>query len=308
MTLRESGSPSSPESGTEDVATDYHGLDTWPVRDIIAAVTQANARAIEAVAAAEEQLAQAAAGIEERLARGGRLVYVGAGTSGRIGVQDAAELPPTFGFENTAVLLAGGSRAQASAEEGVEDDVVAAVAEIEELGIGPEDAVVGVAASGGTPYTIAAVRRARELGAFTVGMANNPGSELLSAGDVGILLATGPEVLAGSTRLAAGTAQKAALNALSTAVLVRLGGAYDNLMVGMRPVNAKLERRAAAIVAQAAEVDQERAATALRAASNDLRVAIVMAKTGLDAAASRAALAAAGGRVRQALAAAAGNG
>ncbi len=300
--MAQDGKAPASATGTEDVVPDYYALDTWPLRDIIAAVTRANARAIAAVAAAEEQLAQAAAGVEGRLARGGRLVYVGAGTSGRIGVQDAAELPPTFGFENTAVLLAGGSRAQASAEEGVEDDVVAAVAEVEALGVGPDDAVVGVAASGGTPYTIAAVRRARELGAFTVGIANNPGSELLGAGDVGVLLATGPEVLAGSTRLAAGTAQKAALNAVSTAVLVRLGGAYDNLMVGMRPVNAKLERRAAAIVAQAAGVAQEAAAAALSASGNDLRVAIVMAKTGADAAASRAALAAAGGRVRQALA------
>lgn len=148
------------------------------------------------------------------------------------------------------MLLAGGSFAQTTAKEGAEDDVEAALADIAATRVTADDAVVGLAASGGTPYTIAALKRAREIGAFTVGIANNPGSPLLSTGDVGVLLDTGPEVLAGSTRLAAGTAQKAAINAVSTAVLVRLGGAYDNLTIGMRPVNEKLRHRAAAIVAQ----------------------------------------------------------
>ncbi|MBX3142966.1 MAG: N-acetylmuramic acid 6-phosphate etherase [Trueperaceae bacterium] len=291
---------------TESVDNTYAGLDSWPARDIVAAVTAANAKAIAAVAAAEPELAAAAEGIEGRLARGGRLIYVGAGTSGRIGVQDAAELPPTFGYDDAVVLLAGGSLAQTTAKEGAEDDVEAALVDIAATGVTADDAVVGLAASGGTPYTIAALKRAREIGAFTVGIANNPGSPLLNTGDVGVLLDTGPEVLAGSTRLAAGTAQKAAINAVSTAVLVRLGGAYDNLMIGMRPVNEKLRHRAAAIVAQAAGLTTEQAAATLASAGHDMRVAIVMAKSGASAEASRELLEHSGGHVRRALELAAG--
>lgn len=286
---------------TESIHEAYRDLDAWPAAQILAAVNDANRRAIDAVAAALPDLERAAVGIEERLGAGGRLFYAGAGTSGRVAVQDAAELPPTFGFDRARVLLAGGQAAQDRAEEGAEDDVVAAAAAVDEAGVGPRDALVGIAASGVTPYTVAAVRRAKERGAFTVGIANNPDTPLLTVGEVGILLATGPEVLAGSTRLAAGTAQKAALNALSTAVLVRLGGAYGNLMVGMRPVNAKLEKRAAAIVAEAAEVSLDTAAEVLARAEDDLRTAIVMARTGVDAERAREAVRQHGGRVRDAL-------
>ncbi len=286
---------------TESIHEAYRDLDAWPAARILAAVTDANRRAIDAVAAALPDLERAAQGIEERLRSGGRLFYVGAGTSGRVAVQDAAELPPTFGFERARVLLAGGQAAQDRAKEGAEDDVVAAAADVDEAGVGPQDALVGIAASGVTPYTVAAVRRAVERGAFTVGIANNPDTPLLTVGDVGILLATGPEVLAGSTRLAAGTSQKAALNALSTAVLVRLGGAYGNLMVGMRPVNAKLEKRAAAIVAEAADVPLDQAADVLARAGDDIRTAIVMARAGVDADVAREAVRRHGGRVRDAL-------
>lgn len=286
---------------TESIHEAYRDLDAWPAARILAAVTDANRRAIDAVAAALPELERAAQGIEERLRSGGRLFYVGAGTSGRVAVQDAAELPPTFGFERARVLLAGGQAAQDRAKEGAEDDVVAAAADVDEAGVGPQDALVGIAASGVTPYTVAAVRRAVERGAFTVGIANNPDTPLLTVGGVGILLATGPEVLAGSTRLAAGTSQKAALNALSTAVLVRLGGAYGNLMVGMRPVNAKLEKRAAAIVAEAADVPLDQAADVLARAGDDIRTAIVMARAGVDADVAREAVRRHGGRVRDAL-------
>ena len=286
---------------TEAVDPRYVGLDTWPAERIVEAVTEANARAIEAVRRATPELARAAAGIEQRLREGGRLVYVGAGTSGRLGVQDAAELAPTFGFEDVVLLMAGGGDAQARAKEGAEDDVDAARREVEAAGIGPADVVVGVAASGRTPYTVAAVEHARERGAFTVGIANNPDTPLLSAAEVGVLLDTGPEVLAGSTRLAAGTAQKAALNALSTAAMVRMGGAYDNLMVAMRPLNAKLIERAARIVAQAAGSSQEEAVKLLNAAGGDMRVAIVMGVTGASAEASAKALQESGGLVRAAI-------
>lgn len=286
---------------TEGVDPRYAGLDTWPAERIVEAVTEANLRAIEAVRRATPDLARAAQGIEQRLREGGRLVYVGAGTSGRLGVQDAAELAPTFGFEDVVLLMAGGGGAQSKAKEGAEDDVDAARREVEAAGIGPADVVVGVAASGRTPYTVAAVEHARERGAFTVGIANNPGTPLLSAAEVAVLLDTGPEVLAGSTRLAAGTAQKAALNALSTAAMVRLGGAYDNLMVAMRPLNAKLIERAARIVAQAAGTSQEAAVELLEAAGGDMRLAIVMGVAGASAEASAKALEENGGLVRAAI-------
>ena len=288
---------------TETVNDRYKGLDAWSAGDIMRAITEGNARAVQAVEDALQQLEAAAAGIEPRLRAGGRLFYAGAGTSGRLGVMDAAELAPTFGFDRTEVLLAGGGEAQDRAQEGAEDDVAAATAAVERAGIGPADALIGVAASGRTPYTVAAVKRAKELGAFTVGIANNHGAPLLSVGDVGVLLDTGPEVLAGSTRLAAGTAQKAALNALSTAVLVRLGGAYDNLMVGMRPLNAKLKKRAVEIVAQATGLERAEAATVLDDAGGDIRTAIVMAGTGADARAATRLLEANGHSVRAAIAA-----
>lgn len=295
--------PPGTDIATEAAAADYSDLDTWSSRDILTALVDSNRRAVEAVASATVELERAADGIEERVSAGGRLVYVGAGTSGRLGMQDAAELPPTFGFDRAEALLAGGLAAQSQAAEGAEDDVAAAVRDVAALGVGAQDAVVGVAASGVTPYTVAAVAEARRRGAFTVGVANSPGTPLLTVGHVGVLLETGPEVLAGSTRLAAGTAQKVALNALSTSVLVRLGGAYGNLMVGMRPVNAKLRTRAAGIVARAADVGPEVAARALSDAGDDIRVAIVLARTGVSVEAARAALTGSAGNVRKALAA-----
>lgn len=283
---------------TEGIDPRYAGLDTWDAAKIIEAVTEANARAIAAVQRALPELTRAAEGIEARLAAGGRLVYAGAGTSGRLAVLDAAELSPTFGYDDTVVLMAGGESALTRSKEGAEDDVDAAEAEVEVAGVSSRDAVVGVAASGRTPYTVAAIRKARALGAFTVGIANNPGTPLLDAADVGVLLDTGPEVLAGSTRLAAGTAQKAALNALSTTVMVRLGGAYGNLMVSMRPLNAKLVNRAAGIVARATGLEHEEAAALLKVSGRHIGVAIVMGLASVDAEQARAALERAGGRVR----------
>ncbi len=286
---------------TEAAAADYSGLDAWSTGAILTAITASNRRAVEAVERAIPELERAAVGVEERLRSGGRLIYVGAGTSGRLGLQDAAELAPTFGFDDATTLLAGGDAAQSRAKEGAEDDVAAAVHDVDAAKVGPRDAVVGIAASGATPFTVAAVRRARELGAFTVGIANNRGTPLLEVPHVGVLLETGPEVLAGSTRLAAGTAQKAALNALSTTALVRLGGAYENLMVGMRPVNAKLRVRAVKIVAQGAGVSEAVAGAALEAANGDIRCAIVSAKAGVGVGTARSALSEHGGNVRAAL-------
>jgi len=291
-------------TGTEGVAEQYKDLDTWTLGRTLAAIVAANEEAVRAVKRALPELERAAGGIGRCLAGGGRLIYVGAGTSGRLSLQDAAELPPTFGFERTLVLLAGGEGAQRSAQEGAEDDEEAAVRRVDAAEVSAHDAVVGVAASGKTPFTVAGVRRAQARGAFTVGIANNPSTPLLHAAEVGVLLDTGPEVLAGSTRLAAGTAQKVALNALSTSVLVRLGGAYGNLMVGMRPVNEKLRGRAVRILQGATGSTEEAARAALMealGAGGGVREAILMLARGVSAEEARARLQKHHNRVREAL-------
>ena len=217
-------------------------------------------------------------------------MYAGAGTSGRLALQDAAELPPTFGFKRTEVLLAGGGAAGTTAKEGAEDDAEAAQLGVEHLKVNEHDVLIGVAASGATPYTVAAVQAARTRGASTVGIANTRETPLLMAAHYPILLDTGAEVLAGSTRLAAGTAQKVVLNMLSTAVLVKLGGAYGNLMVGMNAKNAKLESRAVRIVAEAAASSLEDAAERLQHCDGDIRAAIIVLKAKVSKAKARALL------------------
>jgi N-acetylmuramic acid 6-phosphate etherase len=242
-------------------------------------MVRSHQHAAAAVAAVLSDIEKAAAGIERCLAAGGRLVYMGAGTSGRLALQDAAELVPTFGFERAQVLIAGGQAAQDRPVEHAEDDIYQAQQEVQALQLGQHDAFIAVAASGHTPYTLAGLTSARQAGAFTVALANNAAAPLLSAAEVGIFLDSGAEVLAGSTRLAAGTAQKITLNMLSTAVLVRLGGAYGNVMVGMRPTNDKLKQRAVNIVQDAAKVSEEVARAALLASHWHLRSAIVIATT-----------------------------
>ena len=288
---------------TETVDPRYVDFDEWPMEQRLRTLVEANERAVEAVAKALPELTRAADGIAARLVDGGRLAYAGAGTSGRLSLQDAAELPPTFDFERTVVLLAGGSEAGTSSLEGAEDETVSARAGVDDAGLGEGDALVGLAASGRTPYTVAAVQRARERGAFTVGIANNAGTPLLAAAEVGVLLDTGPEVVAGSTRMVAGTAQKIALNALSTAPMVELGRLHGNLMVAMRPSNAKLRRRAAEIVAVSVGVELEVAERGLEACADDMRCAIVHLLTGLDPDASSALLSRHGGRTKSALSA-----
>jgi N-acetylmuramic acid 6-phosphate etherase len=288
---------------TEGVDPAFADLDALPTAARLAAIVAGQRRAVDAVAAAAPELARAADAIASRLAAGGRLAYAGAGTSGRLAALDAAELPPTFAFERTVVLMAGGPDAFTNSREGAEDDAQAGHDAVTAAALGASDALIGVAASGRTPFTIAAVRAARAAGAFTVAFASVHPSPLLAAADVAVWLDTGPEVLAGSTRLAAGTAQKAALNALSTAVMIALGGAYGNLMVGMRASNAKLRIRAAAIVARACAVDAATAQAALDAAGGDVRTAIVTLRAGVSADVARAVLARHTLRVRDALAA-----
>jgi N-acetylmuramic acid 6-phosphate etherase len=202
---------------TEGIEPRYRDFERWSLEQRVRALVEANERAVQAVIDAVPELTRAAEGIAARLARGGRLLYAGAGTSGRLALQDAAELRPTFAFDRTEVLLAGGAAAGSSAREGAEDDGEAAMRAVDDAEVGPDDAFIALAASGRTPYAVAAVRRARERGAFTVGIANNRDAPLTRVAEVGVVLDTGPEVVAGSTRMVAGTAQKIALNALSTA-------------------------------------------------------------------------------------------
>ena len=218
------------------------------------------------------------------LRRGGRLIYVGAGTSGRIGMMDAAECPPTFGTASEAVLavMAGGSRALTRALEGSEDDAVQGRRDLAARKVGPRDVVVGLTASGRTPYTLAALSYARSRRATTVAVTCNPGSPATRAARIAIVPATGPEVVAGSTRMKAALAQKMVLHMISTAAMVRVGRVYRNYMVEVRPTNKKLIERARSIVGTVTGADRQTAATALERAGKDVKLAIVMLQRGLD--------------------------
>ena len=278
-------------------------LDLLPVLEQARLMNAEDHRVPEAVAAALPAVATAVTKIADALRRGGRLLYVGAGTSGRTAALDAAECPPTFGTdpETVQAVLAGGPAAMVDSVEGAEDDSQAGAREIDRRAVGPADVVIGIAASGETPFTVAAVRRARERGAWTAGVACTTGSSLEAACHLAILPLVGPEVVAGSTRLKAGTAQKLVLNMLSTLAMVRLGKVYGNLMVDLRATNAKLRGRAARIVAAAASAGEEQAAAALGRAGGRVPVAIVMLRLGLDADAAAERLERAGGSLRRAL-------
>ena len=256
--------------------------------EIVRIIQEQDRLVADAVAREEERISQAIDGIAERLAGGGRLLYAGAGTSGRIAMLDAAELPPTFGVDPSLVrvLMAGGERAFLAAAEGAEDDEAAAV-EAVNRNVSAGDAVVGIAASGTTPYTVAAVRRAKELGAFTVGVTSAPGSPLAGDVDIAIVVQTGPEVILGSSRMKSGTAQKLILNTISTGVMIRLGRVYSNLMIEMPVTNDKLRRRGVRMVELAAGVSPDAAEQALREAVGDVKLATVMAKRRVSAGEAR---------------------
>ena len=264
---------------TESIDPDLQDIDRWPLDKAVVTILNGQAHAVAAVAAVSDAIANAAEHAATRLGASGRIAYAGAGTSGRIGVQDGVELTPTFGWpeDRLAFVLAGGSDAMMRAVEGAEDDEAAGRAAVREVGLGQSDVLIGIAASGHTPFTIGAVREARARGVLTISVANNPGSPLLEAGDHTILLDTGAEAIAGSTRLGAGTAQKAALNALSTAIMLELGLVYRGLMVNMRISNAKLERRAVAMIERVAGVTQSEARSALALAGSDIRLAVLLA-------------------------------
>jgi N-acetylmuramic acid 6-phosphate etherase len=257
-----------------------------------------------AVAGALPAIAGAIDGVAARLAAGGRLVYVGAGTAGRLGVLDASEAMPTFGTKSGQVVgvLAGGAAALSEAVEEVEDDKEAGGRDLARLAVGPLDAVVGITASGRTPYVLEALAYARARGALTIGLSCNPGAKLSALVEHPIEVVVGPELIAGSTRLKAGTAQKLVLNMISTIAMVRLGKTFGNLMVDLRPTNEKLRLRAARIVAQAANVSAAEAEAALSDAGEDVRLAILMLLSGLPAGDASERLEASGRNLRAALA------
>jgi N-acetylmuramic acid 6-phosphate etherase len=288
---------------TEHSSTRYQDLDTWPSLDVLSAFYEGQLAAVAAVRPALPAIAAAAEEAVKRLRRGGRLVYAGAGTSGRIGVQDGTELPPTFNWPDDRVvyLIAGGKGAIMQAVENAEDSVEDGIAGIRNSNIGPDDVVIGVAASGRTPFTIAALKEAAARGAQTVGISNNPDAPILEACSHPILADTGEEVIAGSTRMKAGTAQKVILNLLSTLIMVRMDRVYRGLMVNMRATNAKLRRRSEIMVSQITDCDDATAVEAIRKADGDLKTAVLIAM-GASPSQAQGALERHDGNLRKALA------
>jgi N-acetylmuramic acid 6-phosphate etherase len=288
---------------TEHLSSRFQDLDSWPSLEILSAFYEGQLSAVAAVRSSLPAIAEAAEEAVERLRRGGRLVYVGAGTSGRIGVQDGTELPPTFNWpdEKIVYLIAGGEGAIMKAVENAEDSIDEGVAGIREANVGPNDVVIGVAASGRTPFTVAALQEARTRGAQTIGISNNAGATILHICSHPIVADTGEEVVAGSTRMKAGTAQKIILNLLSTLIMVRLGRVYRGLMVDMRATNAKLRRRSEIMVSQITGCDDETAVAALRKARGDMKIASLIA-LGAEPADAQAVLARSDGNLRAALA------
>ncbi len=264
---------------TETVSKRYVDIDDWSTRNAVEAMFEGQLSAVAAVRPALPAIAEAADAAAARLAAGGRLVYAGAGTSGRIAVQDGVELGPTFGWpaDRLAYALAGGFGALSKSAELAEDDGDAARRDLDDIAMRESDVLVGVAASGRTPYTVAAVERANAVGALTIGVSNNGGAPLLAAAQIGICAETGSEVIAGSTRMKAGTAQKAILNILSTAIMIRCGRVYKGLMVDMVISNEKLQARAVAMIERLAAVDRSRAEAALEAAGGDIKAGVLCA-------------------------------
>jgi N-acetylmuramic acid 6-phosphate etherase len=267
---------------TEQVNPASQGIDALPAAGILEIINAEDRQVAAAVAREIPSIARAVDAIVAALQSGGRLFYIGAGTSGRLGVLDAAECPPTFNAAPDLVqgIMAGGERALAHPTETTEDDPAIGARDLRDRGFTARDVLVGIAASGRTPYVLGAIAEAHRLGAVTAGISCTPDSELASAVQIAITPLTGPEILAGSTRMKAGTATKMVLNMLSTATFIRLGYVYGNLMVNVQPKNTKLRDRAVRIIAQASGVTYDAAGDLLKAAHDNVRAAIVMAKAG----------------------------
>jgi N-acetylmuramic acid 6-phosphate etherase len=278
-------------------------IDSLCTSEVLAIINAEDGKIAAAVAAEIPHISEAVDGILELVRKGGRLFYIGAGNSGRLGVLDAAECPPTFQAPPELVrgIIAGGEAALAHATEASEDDPAAGSRDLAGHGFTGKDALVGIAASGRTPYVLGAIEAANNLGALTVGIGCTPDSALAQRVRIAITPLVGPEVIAGSTRMKAGTATKLVLNMISTAVMIRLGYVFGNLMVNVQPRNTKLRDRATRIIAATLALSYQRAGELLREAGDRVPVAIVMARLSLDRGSAEARLAAAGGRVSEAL-------
>ncbi|MEN3539430.1 N-acetylmuramic acid 6-phosphate etherase [Microbispora sp. ZYX-F-249] len=288
---------------TEQSDPRFSAIDTLPTEEIARLMNAADAAVPAAVGRAVPAISAAVDAIAARMADGGRLLYVGAGTSGRLAVLDASECPPTFGTHPDLVqgIIAGGEAALVRSVEGAEDDAEAGAAVIRGKHVGPLDSVVGISASGRAPYVVAAVEQARRLGALTVGLACNTGTPLARAADHAVEVIVGPEVVTGSTRLKAGTAQKLVLNMISTITMIRSGRTYGNFMVDVVASNSKLVDRAARIVSDITGTQVPRAREVLENAGRDVKTAVVMIERGVGADDARALLAAHGNRLGPAL-------
>jgi N-acetylmuramic acid 6-phosphate etherase len=288
---------------TEEANPKTKDIDRRSTLEIISLISQEDKTVAEAVAGVLDRVAQAVDLIVERLRSGGRLIYVGTGTSGRLGVLDASEIPPTFGVSADVVIgiIAGGYDALRRAVETAEDDPEQAARDLQSHKAASSDVVVGISASGNTPYTLGAVDYAKKIGAATVAVICNPASQMAAVVDVSIAPVVGPEVIAGSSRMKAGTAQKLILNMLSTATMIKLGWVYSNLMSNLRATNDKLRRRACAILSEETGLSDEEAARTFQASAGDLRIALLMAQVKLSPEDAQRLLDSHGGSVRSAL-------
>jgi len=285
---------------TEDVDSRFIDLDAWSLASAMEAMWEGQLAAVAAVGRALPAITAATDAAKEALGDRGRLIYVGAGTSGRVAVQDGAELPPTFAWplERLRFIIAGGESALIASVEGAEDDVADAVKQIDDVRLSPHDVVIAVAASGTTPFTVAALQQAGTYGIVTIGVANNPGTALLTSAKYPVLVETGRELIAGSTRMKAGTAQKVVLNLISTGIMLRLGRVFRGMMVNMQTTNTKLKLRAELMVTQIAGCDQAQAACALEQADGDIKLATLMV-LGYDKAEAEGLLASHKGNLRR---------
>ena len=288
---------------TETPSLEHTHLDEYSIDDLVAAFADDQLVAVNAVRAASGQIAAGVTAAVPRLERGGRLIYIGAGTSGRLGLLDSVELYPTFSWppERAIALLAGGAEAVYRAAEGAEDNAEQGALDLAAAGAGPNDVVIALAATGTTPYTLGALRAARTAGALTIGIANNIDAPLTAEADIGITLDTGAELISGSTRLKAGTAQKITLNTFSSSVMVRMNKVYGNLMVDLKPTNAKLVSRAIRLTMLAANTDEATAKATLEQCQFQIKVAIVAITKMIDVNVAEKRLAAAKGSVRAAI-------
>lgn len=302
---RESGTNPSGTIDLSGIATEQRNprtanIDRVGTEEMLRIINAEDARVAAAVAERIPAIARAVDGIVERIRRGGRLIYIGAGTSGRLGVLDASECPPTFNTPPGLVvgIIAGGDHALRNAVEHVEDQPEAGADALKAIDAGANDTVVGIAASGRTPFVLGAVSYANEIGALTIGICNTGNAKLSEAVQIPIPVLTGPEVVTGSTRLKAGTAQKLVLNMLTTGTMIRLGKTYGNLMVDLQPTNLKLRVRAVGIVRDAAGIPEPEAAAALERAGGDVKAAIVSSLLSISPEEAKQRLDAAQGRVR----------